>query len=75
MAAYRVTMTYSSAGRAYEAGDVLELDDETAAWMQRDVPGCLEAVKAAPAPAQERAAAAPEHDRMTRGAGRTRGAR
>lgn len=73
MAAYRVTMTYSSAGKAYEAGDVLELDDDTAAWMQRDVPGCIEPMKAPPAAAARQAE--PEHDRMTRAAGRTRGAR
>lgn len=41
MAQYRVTQTYRSNDIGYVEGQILDIDENTAAWMLRDVPGCI----------------------------------
>ena len=43
MMQYRFLKNYRSAFGQWKAGDVADFDDETAAWLNRDEPGCLEA--------------------------------
>lgn len=38
---YVVRKPYQSHVGRYEPGQVLELEDELAAWMLRDLPGCI----------------------------------
>ena len=40
---YRFTKRYRSDFGAYDPGDTAEFDDDTAAWLLRDEPGCIEA--------------------------------
>jgi len=44
---YRVNHRYKSPGIALEAGAVVDLDEETAAFLERDSPGVLSPVVAA----------------------------
>lgn len=46
MAQYKVTQSYKTGDVAYVEGQILDIDDATAAWMLRDVPGCIVAIKA-----------------------------
>lgn len=48
----------------WEKGEVVELDDETAEWLERDSPGVL---KPAKAPAKSERAKPPTADRQHRG--------
>lgn len=41
---YRVNHRYASPGIALEAGGVVDLDEETAAFLERDSPGVLSPV-------------------------------
>lgn len=58
-AQYKVQHSYHSVGvqlGPWRAGDVVELEDAVAEWVNRDSPGCLLAASAAPeatAPADE----------------------
>lgn len=45
MAQYKVTQTYKTADMSFVEGQVIDIDEATAAWMLRDVPGCIVAVK------------------------------
>lgn len=47
---YRFTCHYQSELGAWRAGDVAEFDDDTAAWLLRDVKDCIVAVDAQDAP-------------------------
>ncbi len=38
---YRFTCDYTSGVGSWNEGDLAEFDDATAAWLQRDVPGCI----------------------------------
>lgn len=71
MKRYRVTKPYSSHYGTFEVGHVLDLDDDTAAWLARDSMGGIELiVPPVPEPTPEpepRAVEAPPHDRMVRG--------
>lgn len=69
---YRFTCSYNSSFGTWAAGDVAEFDDDTAAWLLRDVAGCIEpvepepearAIKSAPKDRQIKKAA---NDRQTR---------
>lgn len=64
---YRFTCHYASEAGKWAAGEVAELDDDTAAWLLRDVAGCIVAVEPqddAGAPEDEsRSLDAPQHDR------------
>ena len=72
MKRYIVQRYYHSDYATYQAGDVIELDDDTAAWLNRDSPGVIaEVVPPEPEPVPEpepetRIAAAPPADRMVR---------
>lgn len=72
---YTVQHTYRSAGvrlGPWKAGDVVELDVETADWVNRDSPGCLFAARLAdePAPVEPLARRKPPgRDRQHRGPG------
>lgn len=76
MQTYRFTCTYESGYGTYQVGETAELDDDTAAWLLRDVAGCIEPVGAeTPEPDDEpdtRALDAPQHDRQVKKAPRTR---
>jgi hypothetical protein len=53
MPAYQVNHSYRSSTQGpFEAGAVLELDEATAEWVNRDSPGCLELVVDEPVPAE-----------------------
>ncbi len=65
---YRFTVNYTSSFGTWAKGDLAEFDDATAAWLLRDVAGCIEPVEAEP----ERAIEKPEHDRQMKRAPRTR---
>jgi hypothetical protein len=67
---YRVTQNYSSGDQTYVEGQLLELDDDTAAWMLRDVPGSIVPAGAA-APVNRVVEAAPA-DRMVKAVGKKR---
>lgn len=60
MKTYRFLKPYRSSFGQWSAGDTADFDDETAAWLGRDEPGCLELVT------EERAVDAPPSDRMVR---------
>lgn len=62
MKRYRITQTFSSSGVSYVEGQVLELDDATAAWMLRDVAGCI--VPESGTAQTTRVVDGPESDRM-----------
>lgn len=70
MKTYRVTQNYSSGDQTYVEGQLLELDDDTAAWMLRDVPGSIVPVGAT-APVNRVVEAAPA-DRMVKAVGKKR---
>jgi hypothetical protein len=67
---YRVTLSYSSGDQTFVEGQVLELDEETAAWMLRDVPGSI--VPAGAAAPVSRVVEAPVADRMVKAVGKKR---
>ena len=60
MALYRFLKPYRSSFGQWSAGDTADFDDETAAWLNRDEPGCLELVT------EERELKAPPADRMVK---------
>lgn len=64
MKRYRVTQTYKSADTSYVEGQILELDDDTAAWMLRDVPGCIVPEGST---ASQRVVTEPQSNRMEQG--------
>lgn len=66
---YRFTKPYRSDFGVYAAGDVAEFDDETAAWLNRDEPGCLEAATSPEAEARA-VAEAPETRQVTKASNR-----
>jgi hypothetical protein len=62
MPKYTVTRNYSSSTLGtYAKGDVVELDEELAAWANRDSPGVLEPYKE-----KKRAAEKPPEDRQVK---------
>lgn len=65
---YRFTCDYKSGAGAWAKGDVVDLDDETAAWLLRDVAGCIVPVTDA------RAVEAAPHDRQIKAAPKNRSA-
>lgn len=73
---YRFTCDYKSDFGAWAKGDEAEFDDITAAWLLRDVAGCIVVVDdetpAADEPEQARDLSAPEHDRQMKRAPRKR---
>ena len=76
MQTYRFTCTYESGYGTWQAGDTADFDDITAAWLLRDVPGCIVVVgdetTAADELEQARDLSAPEHDRQMKRAPRKR---
>lgn len=64
---YRFTCDYVSALGAWSKGDTAEFDETTAAWMLRDVPGCIEPV------VESRAMGAPAKNRQVTAAPKKRG--
>lgn len=70
MKTYRVTQSYSSGDQIYVEGQLLELDEETAAWMLRDVPGSI-VPAGATTPVQRIVESAPV-DRMVKAVGKKR---
>jgi hypothetical protein len=78
MKRYLVTRYYRSHIGEFQKGKVLELEDDLAAWMNRDSKGVLELIPPNPpaeivaAPAPERAIEQPPKDRMVRGAKKRR---
>jgi len=73
---YRFTCNYKSGAGSWSKGDEEAFDDTTAAWLLRDVAGCIVAVDAPDAPdateAASRALDTPAHDRQLKKAPRTR---
>lgn len=67
---YRFVKRYRSAFGHWLAGDVADFDAETAAWLLRDEPGCIEPVEPEP---ETRAVETPPHDRQIKAAPRKRG--
>lgn len=68
---YRFTCDYESGLGAWRCGDVAELDDDTAAWLLRDVMGCI--VPVTPdAPESPRSVETPPNDRQLKKAPRSR---
>ena len=61
---FRFLTDYRSHIGAWKAGDVAEFDADTAAWIQRDVPGCLEAETPPETEPETRTVEAPPQDRM-----------
>lgn len=45
MPRYRFTTDYRSDAGAWKAGEEAELDEATIAWLNRDIPGCVEPVE------------------------------
>lgn len=77
MGRYRFVTDYRSGAGQWAAGELVELTDDLAAWLGRDVPGCLEPVVDEPEPEPEpepRAIEAPPADRMQRKPAQKRGA-
>ena len=74
---YRVTGKYRAGALGpWQAGDVIELDDQTAEWVKRDCPGIIADLTPSLSPTRrgeegERALDAPPGDRMVK-KGRTR---
>ncbi len=50
MSLYRFRKPYISHVGTWSVGDVTDFDDDTAAWLLRDVAGCIESVDVPPAP-------------------------
>ena len=69
MMTYRFTCDYASNIGAWSKGDTVDLDDQTAAWLLRDVPDCIEPV------APSRIVDRPPHDRQMKSAPKKRGAK
>lgn len=67
MTLYRFLKPYRSSFGQWSAGDTADFDDETAAWLGRDEPGCMEPVTDA------REVKAPPADRMIHKARNDRG--
>lgn len=76
MKSYRFVVDYKSDAGAWTAGEVVEFADDFAAWLNRDVAGCVELVtEPEPEPEPEpRAVEAPPQDRMVKRPARKRGA-
>ena len=72
MTQYRFTKRYRSAFGTYAAGDLADFDDETAAWLLRDEPGCLEAATLPEAEPEARAVEAPPQNRQVKAPKKTR---
>ncbi len=71
MARYVVKWDYESHAMKLKAGQVIDLTDELAEWLQRDSRGALELIvplppPADPAPVVERVVDTPPADRMMR---------
>lgn len=66
---YKFTRRYISGAGHFGAGQVVDMDEQLAAWFNRDDPGCLVPFvdEAMTTTAEERAPEAPEHNRMERG--------
>lgn len=71
MTTYRFTCHYQSSAGTWQAGDVAEFDDDTAAWLMRDVAGCIEPV-VEPEQDTVRQETKPQHDRQLKRAPRSR---
>lgn len=71
---YRFTGDYTSGAGSWSNGDEAEFDDGFAAWLLRDVAGCIVALSDAPDATEpaERSIDAPEHDRQLKKAPRSR---
>lgn len=70
---YRFTCNYESTVGSWQAGDEADFDADLAAWLLRDVRGCIVPVDAPASPrSDERAMDAPKHDRQLKRAPRTR---
>lgn len=67
MARYRFTEPYASHIGSWETGEVAEFDNDTAEWLQRDAPGCIE-------PEPSRAIDKAPNDRQIKGPTQKRGA-
>lgn len=67
---YRFTCDYKSGYGQWKYGEEVEFDDETAAWLLRDVAGCIEPVTEPEARAMEK----PPRNRQVTSAPRKRGA-
>ena len=62
MKQYLVQRYYHSDFATYQAGDVLQLDDDIAGWLNRDSPGVIAEIVAS----EQRAVEEPPQDRMVR---------
>ena len=71
---YLFTCRYKSEFGAWSEGDIAEFDAQTAAWLLRDVAGCIVALSDAPdaTEAASRALDTPAHDRQLKNAPRAR---
>ena len=67
---YRFTCNYKSGAGSWSKGDEEAFDDTTAAWLLRDVAGCIEPAQTPQDDA--RALEAPQHDRQIKKAPRAR---
>jgi len=66
----KVVRRYASAQAVYEAGAVIDVDEDFGAWLQRDAPECFE-----PFAPEVKEVAAPPKDKAVRRAPRTKAAR
>lgn len=75
MRRYRFTRDYASGAGTWAAGDEAEFSEDFAAWLNRDVAGCVvPADEPEPESAPEaRAVEEPPQDRQVKRAPRTRG--
>lgn len=73
---YRFTCDYSSSVGTWAAGEVAEIDDDTAAWLLRDVADCIVVVgpqdDAGAPEGESRSLDTPSHDRQLKRAPRSR---
>ncbi len=69
---YRFVKPYRSAFGQFAEGDLVEFDAETAAWLNRDEPGCLEAATPPEAEPETRAVDKAPHDRQMKAPKKTR---
>lgn len=67
---YRFTCNYQSGAGSWQQGETAEFSDDFAAWLLRDVAGCIEPVE----PEQDtvRQETKPQHDRQLKRAPRSR---
>lgn len=64
MVEHRFTCNYKSGAGVWAKGEIADLDDETAAWLLRDVAGCIVPVDASLPVAEERAIKSAPKDRQ-----------